>query len=161
MPERYQAEGILDAVNPEAMRGKRVLIPRAAEAREVLPETLRAWGAMVDVVIAYRTVIPATPIGAARRFTASRAKVDVITFTSSSTVRNFVQLFGNRRLGEIVGRQRHRLHRSDYRADGGRPRRPSGYHRRASLPSPAWWTRWSSTSNRSKICEQTRITLGA
>ena len=40
---------------PETMRGKRVLIPRAAEAREVLPDTLRRWGAFVDVVVAYRT----------------------------------------------------------------------------------------------------------
>ena len=55
VPERYQAEGILDAVAPESMRGKRVLIPRAAEAREMLPETLRDGARSVDVVVAYRT----------------------------------------------------------------------------------------------------------
>ena len=50
VPARYQAEGILDAVAAETMRGRRVLIPRAAEAREVLPNTLRQWGAFVDAV---------------------------------------------------------------------------------------------------------------
>jgi uroporphyrinogen III methyltransferase/synthase len=100
VPERFQAEGILDAVNADSMHGKRVLIPRAAEAREVLPETLRAWGASVDVVSAYRTVVPATPVAPLVDLL-KQGKVDVITFTSSSTVRNFVQLFDNRRINEI------------------------------------------------------------
>jgi len=100
VPERFQAEGILEAVNAESMRGKRVLIPRAAEAREVLPETLRAWGASVDVVSAYRTVVPATAVAPLVDLL-KQSRIDVITFTSSSTVRNFVRLFGNRQLGEI------------------------------------------------------------
>jgi uroporphyrinogen III methyltransferase/synthase len=101
VPERYQAEGILDSIQPERMKGKRVLIPRAAEAREVLPETLRAWGAEVDVVIAYRTALPkvdVTPLAELLR----RGQIDVITFTSSSTVRNFVRLFGGKNLAEIA-----------------------------------------------------------
>lgn len=101
VPQRYQAEGILEAVSPESMRGRRVLIPRAAEAREILPETLRKWGAVVDVVVAYRTVVPssdARPLAALLK----QGKVDVITFTSSSTVKNFVRLFDGRRLGEIA-----------------------------------------------------------
>jgi uroporphyrinogen III methyltransferase/synthase len=101
VPERYQAEGILDAVKPEAMKGKRVLIPRAAEAREILPETLRAWGATVDVVIAYRTALPNVDTAPLAELLRQR-KIDVITFTSSSTVRNFVFLFGGRNLGEIA-----------------------------------------------------------
>jgi uroporphyrinogen III methyltransferase/synthase len=101
VPERYQAEGILDSVRPELMKGKRVLIPRAAEAREVLPETLRAWGAGVDVVVAYRTTLPKvdlTPLVELLR----RGQIDVITFTSASTVRNFVRLFGGKNLAEIA-----------------------------------------------------------
>ena len=80
VPARYQAEGILDAVAPETMRGKRVLIPRAAEAREILPNTLRRWGAFVDVVVAYRTALPATtsrlwPSGlTGTRFTSLRSR---------------------------------------------------------------------------------------
>jgi uroporphyrinogen III methyltransferase/synthase len=101
IPQRYQAEGLLDAVSPESMGGQRVLIPRAQEAREILPETLRQWGASVDVVIAYRTVLPRTdaaPLTALLK----QGKVDVITFTSSSTVKNFVQLFAGRNLSDIV-----------------------------------------------------------
>ncbi len=101
VPERYQAEGLLDAVKPEAMKGKRVLIPRAAEAREILPETLRAWGAMVDVVIAYRTALPDVDIAPLAELLRQR-KIDVITFTSSSTVKNFVRLFGGKNLAEIA-----------------------------------------------------------
>lgn len=101
VPGRYQAEGILDAVSPGTMKGKRVLIPRAAEAREVLPETLRAWGATVDVVIAYRTALPkvdTAPLAELLR----QHKIAVITFTSSSTVKNFVSLFGGRNLADIA-----------------------------------------------------------
>jgi uroporphyrinogen III methyltransferase/synthase len=103
VPQRYQAEGILDKVAPELMRGKRVLIPRAAEAREVLPDTLRKWGAVVDVVVAYRTSVPVVDVESlARRI--RRGEVDVITFTSSSTVKNFVRLFNRENLAEIVNR---------------------------------------------------------
>jgi uroporphyrinogen III methyltransferase/synthase len=103
MPERYQAEGILDAVEPEQMKGKRVLIPRAAEAREVLPETLRSWGAAVDVVAAYRTALPRVDVAPLADLL-RRGAVDVITFTSSSTVKNFIRLFGGKNLAEIAGR---------------------------------------------------------
>jgi uroporphyrinogen III methyltransferase / synthase len=101
VPERYQAEGILDAMKPDAMKGKRVLIPRAAEAREVLPETLRAWGATVDVVIAYRTALPDVDVAPLAELLRAR-KVAVITFTSSSTVKNFVRLFGGGSLAGIA-----------------------------------------------------------
>ena len=102
VPERYQAEGILDAVKPEAMKGKRVLIPRAAEAREILPQTLREWGATVNVVVAYRTSLPNVDIEPVAELLRLR-KVDVITFTSSSTVKNFVRLFGGKNLSDIAG----------------------------------------------------------
>ena len=101
VPERYQAEGILAAISPEEIRGKRVLIPRAAEAREILPATLRKWGAVVDVIAAYRTELPCVDIRPLAELLVER-KVDVITITSSSTVRNFVRLFGGRKLAEIV-----------------------------------------------------------
>jgi uroporphyrinogen III methyltransferase / synthase len=101
VPQRYQAEGILDEVTPDLMRGKRVLIPRAAEAREVLPDTLRKWGAAVDVVVAYRTAVPVLDVEPlAKRI--RRREVQVITFTSSSTVKNFVRLFNRKNLAEIV-----------------------------------------------------------
>jgi uroporphyrinogen III methyltransferase / synthase len=101
VPERYQAEGILDALSPEEIHEKRVLIPRAAEAREILPATLRKWGAVVDVIVAYRTEMPCIDVRPLAVLLSER-KIDVITFTSSSTVRNFVRLFGGRNLGEIA-----------------------------------------------------------
>ena len=101
VPERYQAEGILESLNSDEMRGKNVLIPRAAKARDVLPETLRQWGAGVDVVEAYRTSAPAfDPREVRQRL--ERGDVDMVTFTSSSTVSNFVQLCGGGSLDSIV-----------------------------------------------------------
>ncbi len=101
VPEQFQAEGVLDALKPEELRGKRVLIPRAAKAREILPETLRQWGAVVDVVEAYRTAMPAPDVSILRRLLQER-RVDMVTFTSSSTVWNFGKLFGGEKLSVIL-----------------------------------------------------------
>ncbi len=87
MPDEYRAEAILDEIGDVA--GKRVLLPRADIARPALAKGLRAMGAAVDEVAAYYTVL-GQPSPAA--FDALRAGVDVITFTSSSTVRNFLAL---------------------------------------------------------------------
>jgi len=103
VPGRFQAEGILESLKPADLVGKRVLIPRAAKARDVLPDTLRQWGAHVDVVEAYRTVAPAFDAAAIRQ-RLHQGEVDLVTFTSSSTVSNFVQLCGGGSLASIVGR---------------------------------------------------------
>ena len=91
VPEEYRAEGMLAGFAERGVNeGTRVLIPRALEAREVLPDTLRQRGAIVDVVPAYRTVI-----GDARGPVLDRladGSVEVVTFTSSSTVKNFMKL---------------------------------------------------------------------
>lgn len=102
IPARYQAEGLLESLSAATMAGKRVLIPRAAKARDVLPDTLRQWGAGVDVVEAYRTAAPPVDIAAVRE-RLQRGDVDVISFTSSSTVSNFVRLFDGGKLSSIVG----------------------------------------------------------
>jgi len=71
----------------------RVLLPRASVARDALPDGLRAHGALVDVVPAYRTEVEREhALEVRRRLVAER--VDAVTFTSSSTVRNFVELLG-------------------------------------------------------------------
>jgi uroporphyrinogen III methyltransferase/synthase len=101
VPEQYQAEGLVAVLTPEMMRGKKVLIPRAAKAREILPETLRRWGARVDVVEVYRTVIPKTDTAALTHLLRAR-QVDMIAFTSSSTVANFAQLLQKRPLGMLL-----------------------------------------------------------
>ncbi|MCB2185896.1 MAG: uroporphyrinogen-III C-methyltransferase [Deltaproteobacteria bacterium] len=84
----FVAEGLLEALGPEGVRGKRVLIPRALEAREVLPETLADWGAQVEVVPAYQTTSP--PEAAGQLAEALDEGLDLITFTASSTVTNLL-----------------------------------------------------------------------
>jgi uroporphyrinogen III methyltransferase/synthase len=92
LPDEFQAEGVIKALSARGVRGQRILIPRAAVAREILPEQLRAMGADVHVVTAYRTILPETDRDRFKeRF--RRHEVDIVTFTSSSTVRNFRALF--------------------------------------------------------------------
>lgn len=86
-----RAEGLFTALERlgAARPGRRVLIPRALEARETLPESLRAAGAAVDVVPVYRVVpaeFDAAPIAAVLR----EGRVDVVTFLSGSAARVFV-----------------------------------------------------------------------
>jgi uroporphyrinogen III methyltransferase/synthase len=92
MPEEYVAESLVAAFAGIELQGQRVLLPRAAVARDVVPDELRARGAGVDVVEAYRTIVPATPAGAFPR------QADWIMFTSSSTVKNFLAIAGREAL---------------------------------------------------------------
>jgi uroporphyrinogen III methyltransferase/synthase len=85
VPERFVAEALLEAM-PQ-LGGERVLVARAAEARDVLPDGLRERGAEVDVVALYDTV--AEPISESQRRALKRATY--VTFTSSSTVRFFLE----------------------------------------------------------------------
>jgi len=93
VPEQFIAEGILQSFAAMDLKGRKILIPRAAKARDVLPEGLKKFGASVDVVAAYQTVNS----GKKKEDLAvliSDNKVDVLTFTSSSTVTNFVEIMG-------------------------------------------------------------------
>lgn len=92
-PREYRAEGLVEAFSSLDIRGKRVLLPRAEEARDILPKSLRTLGAEVDVVPAYRTV-PDTENGQALRALLAQGEVNAITFTSPSTVRNFLAMVG-------------------------------------------------------------------
>lgn len=92
MPEnRFDAEGLVDEIVKHLPpRGRRFLFPCADKARDVLPERLRAEGGRVDSVTVYRTRAAATPPGALRRILVDEG-VDVLTFTSPSTVVNFAE----------------------------------------------------------------------
>jgi uroporphyrinogen-III synthase len=91
-PREYVAESLLQALGRRTA-GERVLLARAAVARDVIPDALRAQGAAVDVVDAYRTVIPADSVTAIRTIFGPGAHTpDAATFTSSSTVTNFLAL---------------------------------------------------------------------
>jgi len=87
VPERFVAEELAAALMAAMEPGARILLARAAGAREVLPEQLRAHGARVDVLETYRAV---PPPGLRARLAPNLSRVDVVTFTSSSTVRAFV-----------------------------------------------------------------------
>ena len=102
VPEEYRAEGILSALGPERVRGRRFLLARVAGARDVLPETLRRWGAEVEVVEAYRNEPVRT--GAARLLEILD-QVHWVTFTSPSTVNAFMDLLAgaNAELPAAVG----------------------------------------------------------
>jgi uroporphyrinogen III methyltransferase / synthase len=90
VPERFVAEELAKALDALQLEGKPVLIARASEAREVLPDALRRKGAEVDVVTLYETVAEEADPEAIER----AREADFITFTSSSTVRNFVEAAG-------------------------------------------------------------------
>jgi uroporphyrinogen III methyltransferase/synthase len=95
VPSEFQAEGMVAAMSQHDLRGARILIPRAEVAREMLPEQLRMKGATVDVVPVYRTVVPEAGLSRLKQQIQAGA-IDVVTFTSSSTVSNFVELIGGR-----------------------------------------------------------------
>jgi uroporphyrinogen-III synthase len=92
VPEEYVAEAVV-AMLKEKVFGKHVLLVRAAVARDIIPEELQQCGADIEVVSAYRTVVPSDSIELARElFKAGKRLPDAVTFTSSSTVDNFVAL---------------------------------------------------------------------
>ncbi len=92
VPERFVAESLVEALAEVDIAGKRVLVARAAEARDVIPEHLKGRSAEVDVVALYETVreeLSAEAIEVAQA-------ADYVTFTSSSTVRNLTEALGER-----------------------------------------------------------------
>ena len=95
VPQDFQAEGILKSLGNLGMSGQRILIPRAKVAREILPEQLREMGANVDVVTVYQALPPEIDVDLVR-LRLQRGEVQYVTFTSSSTVRNFCGLFPDR-----------------------------------------------------------------
>jgi uroporphyrinogen-III synthase len=84
IPESYVAESLVASFQKQEIRGKRVLLARAEVARDVIPDTLRAAGALVDVVDAYRNAIPRD--APERLHSALAGGLDAATFTSSSSV---------------------------------------------------------------------------
>ena len=90
VPKRFIAEGLLEELRDVA--GKRILIPRARVARSILPETLGKRGAFVDVVPVYETCLPSVSEGSLKDLELA----DAITFTSPSTVENFVRILGSK-----------------------------------------------------------------
>jgi len=101
MGSEYVAEGLLAAFAAHDLAGRRVLLPRAAVARDLVPVELARRGAHVDVVEAYRTVTPEGACAQAASIFGGARKLDCITFTSSSTVQNFVAAAGAQTLAGV------------------------------------------------------------
>jgi uroporphyrinogen III methyltransferase/synthase len=97
IPDDFKAEGIVERFRETDIKGKRILIPRAKEAREVLPLELAQMGADVHVVVVYETKKPSLKKIEGIGKMLKNGKIDVITFASSSTVRNFLSVFGKDR----------------------------------------------------------------
>jgi uroporphyrinogen-III synthase len=96
VPPKYVAESVVDSLR-DKVAGQRVLLVRAAVARDVIPRELRKMGATVDVVEAYQTVVPESSKKKLQSVMKDpERRPQVVTFTSSSTVRNFIELLGGR-----------------------------------------------------------------
>ncbi|HEX5929833.1 MAG TPA: uroporphyrinogen-III C-methyltransferase [Solirubrobacterales bacterium] len=92
VPERFVAEALVEALAGTEVEGRRVLVARAAEARDVLPDALRERGAEVDVLALYETVREQPDEAAVE----AAQDADYVTFTSSSTVTNLTEALGDR-----------------------------------------------------------------
>ncbi len=91
VPETYRAESVVDAFKKEKLNNKKILLPRAREARPILPQELKKMGAAVDEIPVYET-LKAVDIAFDLVQQLKEKRVDMITFTSSSTVQNFKAL---------------------------------------------------------------------
>jgi len=93
VPEEFISEGVVKAFQEFDIKGTSILLPRAEKARDVIPEGLAKLGAKVDVVTAYRTVNSGRNKSELETLI-NEGKVDVITFTSTSTLTNFMEVMG-------------------------------------------------------------------
>ncbi len=106
VPDRYYAEALVQRLGIEELKGRRILLARAKKARDLLPRELRTLGARVDVIETYQTIAP-TIRGEEIERVFQGNKIDVITFTSSSTVENFLRMYQEKAglkspLGEVA-----------------------------------------------------------
>lgn len=99
VPEEYRAEGIINEITPLIKPGERVLLPRARGARAILPQSLRELGAVVDEADLYQAAV--ARVDQDRVDEIRKGPVHYITFTSSSTVANFVKIIGKEYLKDF------------------------------------------------------------
>jgi len=101
VPQTYRAESVVEAFSNEDVKGQKILLPRAKEARPVLPTELTRMGANVDEVTAYRTIRDLENADTLINGLAEKT-VDLITFTSSSTVKNFKELLPAENFKQLI-----------------------------------------------------------
>lgn len=101
MPDKFVAESLLEAFKGVDLKGKRILMARADIARKTLPDTLRKMGAQVDDAVAYRTIKGTGNVELLRNMLKEKM-IHVATFTSSSTVKNFVDMVGKENVHQLL-----------------------------------------------------------
>lgn len=101
VPKEYRAESVIAEFSADGLDGKKILIPRAKVAREILPDEMRKMGAEVTIAETYVTIRPEGKKEEVRKFLEDE-KIDVITFTSSSTVTNFVEMWDSQQEARAV-----------------------------------------------------------
>jgi uroporphyrinogen III methyltransferase/synthase len=101
IPKTYQAESVVEAFEKEDMEEKRVLLPRAKEARPILPVELVKLGAVVNEIIAYQTEQASDNVDQLIK-RLEEGSIDIVTFTSSSTVKNFKALLPDDRFESLI-----------------------------------------------------------
>ncbi|GAW93603.1 uroporphyrinogen-III C-methyltransferase [Calderihabitans maritimus] len=102
VPQEYRAEAIIEGLKQYGLEGRHVLLPRADIARKILPEALQQMGVLVDEVVAYRTVKGSGDVKALKNML-ERGTVHAVSFTSSSTVRYFMELLGEEAASLLKG----------------------------------------------------------
>ena len=100
VPGEYRAEGLVEAMRGQLKTGERILLPRARGARQVLPLALQEMGAQLDEVALYEAVLE-TNLSPAIMEEVLQGRADYITFTSSSTVKNFATLLGKEHIAQF------------------------------------------------------------
>ncbi len=105
MPEEFIAESVVKLFGKN-LKNKKILLPRAKVARDIIPVELKKRGARVDVVTVYETVLPDTDKREKMLQILKEEKIDLIVFTSSSTVKNFVLIVGADNLQELLSERK-------------------------------------------------------
>lgn len=95
LPGQFTSEGIIEILGQLTVKGNRFLLPRAAEARDVIVQFIKTHGGTCDVIPVYKTHLP-------EKIRPLDEKPDIVTFTSSSTVTNFIKLYGKGTLKDVI-----------------------------------------------------------
>ncbi|MEE9542581.1 MAG: uroporphyrinogen-III synthase, partial [Thermodesulfobacteriota bacterium] len=103
VPKEFRAEAVLKTLGAKRIKGKKFLLPRAEVAREILPKEIKRLGGSIDVRSTYRTIAPKKD-AELYKLELTKGRIDVVTFTSSSTVTNFVKIFGQKNLPKLLKR---------------------------------------------------------
>jgi uroporphyrinogen III methyltransferase/synthase len=101
IPKKFQAESVVEALEKDGITGKRFLLPRAEKARDVLPKEITKRGGHINVVTVYRTSKGKGDVQAVKELFRKRL-IHYITFTSSSTVKNFVELLAEKDISKMI-----------------------------------------------------------